>query len=110
MKDVGMSTCKLSTLLFLLVCFFVLPSLLYSQLLFVLVCVIFFSMIANHHKTFQCQLSYFNYQLPVLAVVYLMQDLHFQIMLLDGSFIHVDMIPSHVYCYNAKAVVFLADR
>ena len=38
--------------------------------------------------------------------------LHFQIMLLDGSFIHVD-IPSHithVYCYNAKAVVFLADR
>ena len=67
-------------------------------------------MIANHHKTFQCQLSYFNCQLPV---VYLMQDLHFQIMLLDGSFIHVDMIPSHithVYCYNAKAVVFLADR
>ena len=49
----------------------------------------------------------------VLAVVYLMQDLHFQIMLLDGSFIHVDMIPSHithVYCYNAQAVVFLADR
>ena len=51
-------------------------------------------MIANHHKTFQCQLSYFSCQLPVLAVVYLMQDLHFQIMLLDGSFIHVDMIPS----------------
>ena len=70
-------------------------------------------MIANHHKTFQCQLSYFSCQLPVLAVVYLMQDLHFQIMLLDGSFIHVDMIPSHithVYCYNAKAVVFLAER
>ena len=65
-------------------------------------------MIANHHKIFQCQLSYFNCQLPV-------QDLHFQIMLLDGLFIHVDniMIPSHithVYCYNAKAVVFLADR
>ena len=70
-------------------------------------------MIANHHKTFQCQLSYFNCQLHVLAVVYLMQDLHFQIMLLDGLFIHVDMISSHIthaYCYNAKAVLFLADR
>ena len=69
-------------------------------------------MIANHHKTFQCQLSYFNCQLPVLAVIYLMQDLHFQIMLLDSSFIHVD-ISSHimlVYCYNAKAVLFLADQ
>ena len=69
-------------------------------------------MIANHHKTFQCQLSYFNCQLPVLAVIYLMQDLHFQIMLLDGSFIHVDISShiTHVYCYNAKAVLFLADQ
>ena len=55
-------------------------------------------MIANHHKTFQCQLSYFNCQLRVLAVVYLMQDLYFQIMLLDGSFIHVDDIFSHYAC------------
>ena len=35
--DVGMSTCKLSTLLFLFVCFFVLPFLLYSLNFFILV-------------------------------------------------------------------------
>ena len=58
-------------------------------------------MIANHHKTFQCQLSYFNCQLPVLAVVYLMQDLHFQIMLLDGSFIHVDRYLLTLRMYTA---------
>ena len=60
-------------------------------------------MIANH-KTFQCQLSYFNCQLPVLAVIYLMQDLHFHVV---GWFVHTS---SHVYCYNAKAVLFLADQ
>ena len=65
-------------------------------------------MIANHHKTFQCQLSYFNCQLPVLAVIYLMQDLHFQIVV--GRFVDISSHITHVYCYNAKAVLFLADQ
>ena len=53
MKDVGMSTCKLLSLLLLFVCFFALPSLLYSQLIllncFLYLFVCYFCMIANRH-------------------------------------------------------------
>ena len=48
-KDVGMSTCKLLSLLLLFVCFYALPSLLYSQFIYTSLC--YFCMIANRHQT-----------------------------------------------------------